>query len=90
MVKIISLDIFIQLNKIIPDILKIDVEGSELAVLKRAKFLLNSYKLIIFLSTQGPKIKKECFRYLHKLRYNIFHPINSDSVYVANEFLIRK
>lgn len=44
----ITLDDFVFKNKIFPDVLKIDVEGSELSVIKGTKPCLKNYKPINF------------------------------------------
>lgn len=48
--KQISLDDFIEKTKLKPDVIKIDVEGSEYNVLKGSRRVIESYKPIIFLS----------------------------------------
>lgn len=87
-VKTMRLDTFIKLNNIDPDLIKIDVEGAEYDVLRGAEFLLENYKPIIFLSTHGIKIKEMCFKYLRKLNYKKIHPIDTNSISKATEFLI--
>lgn len=57
-----------------PNILKIDVEGAELDVLKGAYNLLKTCKPIIFLSTHDihvVDITKDCFEYLDALDYKL-------------------
>ena len=90
LVKTITLDSFVRKRKIFPNILKIDVEGSELVVIKGAKNLLVNYKPIILLSTHGNKIKIECLKYLKNLRYKSISPINANSIEEATEFIIRQ
>ncbi len=46
----ISLDSFVEENKIKPDLIKLDAEGSEIFILKGAKKILKKYKPKIFLS----------------------------------------
>lgn len=53
-----SIDYFISKIGIIPDVLKIDVEGVELKVLKGTENLLKNHSPKIFLSTHGEKKKQ--------------------------------
>jgi len=53
----VSLDSFCKKNELIPDVIKIDVEGSELNVLEGAKNILTKYKPIIFLSVHPEHLK---------------------------------
>lgn len=70
-VKTISLDDFVE-KSIIPDYLKIDVEGSELSVLIGAKKLLCAYHPVIFLSTHGlGSLHHECLDFLTRCGYKL-------------------
>ena len=86
----ISLDEFIMKSNVIPNVLKIDVEGAEFRVIKGAKNLLLKYKPILFLSTHGEEIKNNCLSYLKQLNYHHIKPINANSIEKASEFLIRQ
>lgn len=86
----VSLDDFVEKSKIIPNILKIDVEGAEFHVIKGAKNLLLKYKPILFLSTHGEESKNNCLSYLKQLNYHHIKPINANSIRKAYEFLIRQ
>jgi len=87
-VSTITLDDFIDKYNTYPDVIKIDVEGSEFAVLRGAKTLLKKYKPIIFLSTHGDFLKRECINYLKRLNYQYFKPIDSLTIKDASEFLL--
>ncbi len=89
-VSVISLDKFIYNKKIYPDILKIDVEGSELSVLKGAYQYLNSAHPIILLSTHSDLIKEECLKYLLNLNYLKIVPVNAKRIKNADQFIIKK
>ena len=54
----ITLDIFCQHNNVYPDIIKVDIEGSEIKMLMSAKRILKKYKQFIFLSYHSYHIKK--------------------------------
>lgn len=88
-VSVISLDSFIFNRRIYPDVLKVDVEGSELSVLKGAKEYLKKFNPIIFLSTHSEKLKKDCIHFLVNLDY-VVNPINANDIEKANEFFIIK
>ena len=88
-VAVISLDYFIEKIKKYPQILKIDVEGAELDVLKGANNLLSNQKPIILLSTHGDQLKTKCIEYLKKLNYQQFIPINASTIKEASELLIK-
>ena len=53
----VSLDSFCKKNELIPDVIKIDVEGSELNVLEGATNILTQYKPILFLSVHPEHLK---------------------------------
>ena len=63
----ITIDYFCNRYKIYPDIIKIDVEGAELNVLKGAKETILKYKPIIYLSVHPSHLKKLGF-YLTQLK----------------------
>ena len=85
----ISLDMFVSKTKIYPKLMKIDVEGAELYVLKGAKYLLSNKKPIILLSTHGYQTKIDCLKYLKKLNYQDIKIINASSFEKASEFVIK-
>ena len=84
----ISLDYFCEKNKLIPDVIKIDVEGSELNVLQGAKNILTQYKPIIFLSVHPEHLTIlgqktiEINNFLEKYEYKIYY---TDESIVNNE-----
>jgi len=53
----ICLDTFVEKNKIKPDLIKIDAEGSEIFILKGSKKILKKYKPDIFLSVHKKHFK---------------------------------
>ncbi len=54
-----------------PDVLKIDVEGGELAVLEGAMPLLTSRRLRIFLATHGAAVHRSCCELLTDCGYTL-------------------
>ncbi len=54
-----------------PNMLKIDVEGAEEAVLRGGRETLSRSKPIIFLSTHGPALAENCSRLLRELGYSL-------------------
>lgn len=65
----ITIDKFVESVSIIPDIMKIDVEGAELLVLNGAIDTLQRYKPKIFLSIHTNQLEFECLEYLKRLGY---------------------
>lgn len=57
-VKTISLDGFFKNKKAKPNVIKIDVEGAELLVLKGMKSLLENEKLVLLMEIHGNKLSK--------------------------------
>ena len=55
--------------KIVPDIIKIDVEGAELDVLKGARTTIEKYKPKIFLSIHSEKLERDCIDFLSGYKY---------------------
>jgi FkbM family methyltransferase len=72
-----TLDTFCKKNAVIPDIIKIDVEGSEISVLKGGLESINEYEPKIFLSTHPHHFKMmninndELLRLIQKMNYSI-------------------
>jgi hypothetical protein len=60
-------------NKIIlpPNLMKVDVEGSEFDVLNGAKKMLEKYHPTIFLATHNKKVHSECLNLLRLLNYKL-------------------
>ncbi|NVM35975.1 MAG: FkbM family methyltransferase [Candidatus Lokiarchaeota archaeon] len=88
LIRTISLDTFINKKKIFPDILKIDVEGTEIPVLEGSKNLLLKSHPKIIIEIHGDDIRKKCFTLLKKVDYRHFIPLDANSIEGAKEFLI--
>lgn len=70
-VKTVALDDLVDGEKLLPpDVVKIDVEGAELAVLRGAAGILRKYRPVLFLSTHGRGIHELCLNFLASLGYN--------------------
>jgi len=83
-VKAISLDEFFK-NKDKPNVVKIDVEGAELLVLKGMKSLLKKANLVLFLELHGNKLNsfntdsEEIITFLNRLGYSVYEILNHKS-----------
>ncbi|MHA1762930.1 MAG: FkbM family methyltransferase [Promethearchaeota archaeon] len=89
-VNTITLDYFIELTKIEPSIIKIDVEGLEFSVLKGAEDFLKRKKPMILIETHGPMITKKILKYLKAIGYNKFKLISSNDEIKTRELLIKR
>lgn len=88
MVFTITCDTFCQTYATHPDVIKIDVEGAEIEVLKGAESTLKTFHPALLLSTHGDGPKKDCFEFLRGLGYQSFKPLDAEVVEKANEFSI--
>jgi FkbM family methyltransferase len=71
-VNTVTLDDLVSQGKIpLPDFLKIDVEGAETAVLQGAKAILAQKHPVIFLSSHGDIVHKQCCDILGFLNYSL-------------------
>lgn len=72
-VKTVSLDELIDQGAIpLPDLIKIDVEGAEDAVLRGAADLLKRHKPRIFLATHGTRAHQSCCAHLTQAGYDLY------------------
>ncbi|MBI2035469.1 MAG: FkbM family methyltransferase [Candidatus Liptonbacteria bacterium] len=68
-VKTVSLDEFVKNGKIVPNFLKIDVEGAELLVLSGAKELLFKHHPVIFLAIHNNEMRGGCVALFRRFGY---------------------
>lgn len=87
-VSMVTLDGFARERGIRCDAIKIDVEGAEMAVLRGAEELLGRSHPIIFLSTHGPELHRDCMAFLRRFGYD-FTPILGGDVHTSTELLCR-
>jgi FkbM family methyltransferase len=84
----VSCDDFVSVYKVVPSILKIDVEGAEMSVLRGAENLLANHKPIILLSTHGEALRAGCLEFLKRMKYSQIVPLNNHKIDRASEFAI--
>jgi FkbM family methyltransferase len=82
----VSCDDFVSVFGVIPSLVKIDVEGEEVAVLKGAADLLSRYRPVILLSTHGDKLRVACLELARTFQYQKVLPLNGNSIGTASEF----
>ena len=69
MVPTVTIDTIIQQLGTNPDVIKVDVEGAELSVLKGAQVTLREAKPLVFLSTHSAVLRSNCLEYLREFGY---------------------
>jgi hypothetical protein len=73
----------------IPNYLKINVEGAEMLVLSGAKSILAKFHPTIFLATHSDKVHTQCCNLLESLDYEL-QPITGANVKYSDELLCYK
>ena len=81
-----TLDAYSGQSGIVPDVVKIDVEGAELRVLHGARHLLERARPRIFLSTHSAELRSGCLAFLDRLGY-VCRPLDAASEEEAYEFV---
>jgi hypothetical protein len=84
----VSCDDFVSFYNVIPSLIKIDVEGAEIDVLKGARNLLSIHKPNILLSTHSDELRKKCLDFLIQMNYSNIQPIDDAEIHNATEFAI--
>lgn len=85
-VQTVTLDEFCARRDIRPTAVKIDVEGGELRVLAGARHLLTFVRPVLFLSTHGSEIHRECLALLESVGYRA-SPVNATDLATATELI---
>jgi len=88
-VAVVSLDGILAERGLLPDVIKIDVEGGEEAVLQGATAMLTKGQPTIFLATHGADIHAKCCRILRSLGY-VLSALDAKSVEEATEIVATK
>lgn len=83
----VTCDAFCGRASVTPDVMKIDVEGAELAVLKGAERIIKSRRPTILLSTHAEALRTQCLEFLMGNGYSKIEPIAGRPDGVAWEFL---
>jgi FkbM family methyltransferase len=81
-----SCDAFVSTYGVVPDVMKVDVEGAELSVLQGAADTLNRARPTILLSTHGELARSACLTFLQELAYQV-RPLDGADPDTASEFL---
>jgi FkbM family methyltransferase len=87
LVPTIRIDTIVQRSERRPDVIKIDVEGAELDVLKGARQTLVEAKPVIYLSTHSNELRSACLLLLEGENYHV-QPLIEDNE--CHEFLAKK
>lgn len=89
-VKVVSLDDLVSKGEIPPpDYMKIDVEGAEMLVLSGAREIIANYCPVIFLSTHGIEVHRQCCAFLRLIDYDL-QSMNKKDIYETDEILALK
>jgi FkbM family methyltransferase len=81
-------DQFVSDTNIVPDLLKIDVEGAELELLQGARAVLETSHPSILLSVHSDGLRTDCLSFLREIGYQAFIPLDSGDELEATEFAI--
>lgn len=87
-VHVTTVDIFCQQTGAAPDIMKIDVEGAEMDVLRGAAHTIEARHPDILLSVHSNALRRECLEWLRQAGYRNFEPLDADDLAEADEFAV--
>ena len=87
LVPTITLDEIAERLGLIPDVMKMDVEGAEMEVFRGAERVLSEARPTIFLSTHSPELRAQCLALLKDYGYSVESLIETDD---PHEFLAKQ
>jgi FkbM family methyltransferase len=87
-VSTVSLDDVVARTGLAPDLIKIDVEGAEPAVLRGAMETLRTRRPLLLLSTHSPELRRQCLDLLCLVGYEPAQPLNAPTREEAAEFAL--
>jgi FkbM family methyltransferase len=87
LVPTVTIDALVEQMGAPPDVIKVDVEGAELSVLKGAQVTLSKVKPRVFLSTHSDALRSACMAYLKGFGY--LFDVLSDDASNPSEFLAK-
>jgi FkbM family methyltransferase len=87
LVPTVTLDDIAERLGLMPDVMKMDVEGAEMDVFRGASRVLSEAKPTIFLSTHSPELRDECLALLSGHGYSVESLIATDD---PHEFLAKR
>ncbi len=82
----VTLDEIAERLELVPDVIKIDVEGAEMAVLRGAAGIFERGKPTVFLSTHSDELRTECLAWLEARGYSATPLMDGDD---PHEFLLK-
>jgi FkbM family methyltransferase len=86
-VQTVLIDNLIESKKLFPpDVMKIDVEGAELSVLRGSHHVIKGKRPIIFVATHGISAHRDCLEFLRSLDYHLT-PIGHSSIENCDEII---
>ncbi|HEX8639156.1 MAG TPA: FkbM family methyltransferase [Pyrinomonadaceae bacterium] len=83
----VSLDEIAAKLNLVPDVMKIDVEGAEMEVFRGGRETLKKARPAIFLSTHSPQLRTDCLSFLREIGYKIESLLPEDAD--SHEFLAK-
>jgi len=86
LVPTVTLDEIAERLGMMPDVMKMDVEGAEMDVFRGATRVLSEARPVIFLSTHSPELRTECLAFLGGLGYTVTSLIEDED---SHEFVAR-
>jgi FkbM family methyltransferase len=87
-VESVTCDRFAAAHGVMPDLMKIDVEGAEGAVLRGAWKVVAERKPVLLLSTHGESARAECLAFARAAGYGRITPLNAATEAEATEFAV--